>query len=145
MISTLLQVLVSVGVLNWQMSNIEHICQPHQAQKFTCPGVNTFFSASVFWGVIGPKRVFDGLYPILRWCFLIGALLPFPLYALKRYYPRSLKYFQPTVIIGGMLNYAPITLLISPLVFMSLGFSTHTFVKDILSGGRSTITFFLLH
>lgn len=110
MISTLLQVLVSVGVLNWQMSNIEHICQPHQAQKFTCPGVNTFFSASVFWGVIGPKRVFDGLYPILRWCFLIGAILPFPLYALKRYYSRSLKYFQPTVIIGGMLNYAPYNL-----------------------------------
>lgn len=110
MISTVFQVLVSVGIVNWQISNVEDLCKPHQAQKFSCPGGNTFFSASVFWGVIGPKRVFSGLYPILQWCFLIGAILPIPFYLLKKYFPRKTRYFQPTLIIGGMLQYAPYNL-----------------------------------
>ncbi|VVT58648.1 uncharacterized protein SAPINGB_P006314 [Magnusiomyces paraingens] len=109
-ISTLFQVLVSVGVVNWQISNIEDLCTSHQEQKFTCPGPNTFFSASVFWGVIGPKRVFGGLYPILQWCFLIGALLPIPFLMLRKFFPKTMRYFQPTLIIGGMLQYAPYNL-----------------------------------
>lgn len=109
-ISTIFQCLVSIGVVNWQISNIEGICTKTQAQKFTCPGPNTFFSASVLWGVIGPKKVFNGLYPILQWCFLIGALAPFPFLALKKYFPRQTHYFQPTLVIGGMLIFAPYNL-----------------------------------
>lgn len=106
-ISTIFQCLVSIGVVNWQISNIDGLCESNQAQKFTCPGPNTFFSASVFWGVIGPKKVFSGLYPILQWCFLIGALAPFPFLALRKYFPRQTRYLQPTLIIGGLLSYAP--------------------------------------
>lgn len=109
-ISTFFQSLVSIGIVNWQISNIEGLCTSTQAQKFTCPGPNTFFSASVFWGVIGPKKVFSGLYPILQWCFLIGGLAPIPFLILRKYYPRQTHYFQPTLIIGGMLNYAPYNL-----------------------------------
>lgn len=109
-ISTIFQCLVSIGVVNWQISNIDGICTSTQAQKFTCPGANTFFSASVLWGVIGPKKVFGGLYPILRWCFLIGALAPFPFLALRKYFPKQFYYFQPTLVIGGMLQYAPYNL-----------------------------------
>lgn len=109
-ISTLFQCLVSLGVVNWQLSNIDGICTKHQSQKFTCPGPNTFFSASVLWGVIGPKKVFNGLYPILQWCFLIGALAPFPFLALRRFFPKVMHYFQPTLVIGGMLQYAPYNL-----------------------------------
>lgn len=109
-LSTIFQCLVTIGVANWQMSNVEGICTPHQAQKFTCPGINTFFSASVLWGVIGPKKVFNGLYPILQWCFLIGALATIPCLILKKYFPKWTRYFQPTLIIGGMLQYAPYNL-----------------------------------
>lgn len=110
MISTIFQVLVSIGVVNWQISNVEGLCTPTQAEKFTCPGPNTFYSASVLWGVIGPKRVFKGIYPILQWCFLIGAVLTIPMLLVKRWFPRQTKYFQPTLIIGGMLTYAPYNL-----------------------------------
>ncbi|KAF5097000.1 hypothetical protein D0Z03_001503 [Geotrichum reessii] len=110
MISTIFQCLVSVGIVNWQISNIEGLCTSKQPQKFSCPGANTFFSASVFWGVIGPKKVFNGLYPILQWCFLIGALAPIPCLLAKRYFPKATRYFQPTLIIGGMLQFAPYNL-----------------------------------
>lgn len=110
MISTIFQVLVSIGVVNWQISNVDGLCTRTQAEKFTCPGPNTFYSASVLWGVIGPKRVFKGLYPILQWCFLIGAVLTIPMLILKKFFPRKTKYFQPTLVIGGMLTYAPYNL-----------------------------------
>ncbi|ODQ82656.1 hypothetical protein BABINDRAFT_5591, partial [Babjeviella inositovora NRRL Y-12698] len=111
MLATVVQCFVSLGVMNWVLSNVDGLCTPHQAQKFSCPNDRSFFSASIIWGVIGPKRVFNGLYPILKWCFLIGALLPIPCYAFRRYGPKSVtRVFQPTLIIGGMLNFAPYNL-----------------------------------
>lgn len=69
---------IQLGVLNFQLNGgIRDYCSPTNAQKFTCPNGRTFYSASVLWGVIGPKKVFTGLYPILQWCFLIGFLLAF--------------------------------------------------------------------
>ncbi|VVT54355.1 uncharacterized protein SAPINGB_P004034 [Magnusiomyces paraingens] len=108
--ATIFQVLVAVGVVNWQLSNVDQFCTPEQPQRFTCPVANSFFSASVFWGVIGPRRIFDGLYPVLRWCFLIGGLLPFPIAFLRRRFPRYTRYVHPTLILGGMLGYAPYNL-----------------------------------
>lgn len=109
-IATIFQVLVAVGVVNWQISNIKELCTPQQPQRFTCPNVNTFFSASVFWGVIGPRRVFDKLYPVLRWGFLIGGLMPFPFWLLRRRFSRAMMYVHPALILGGMLGYAPYNL-----------------------------------
>ncbi|GAA6030608.1 hypothetical protein NBRC10512_007749 [Rhodotorula toruloides] len=44
-----------------------------------------FFSASVIWGLIGPKRFFSGQYHVLYWGFLLGALLPLvPWYIYRR-------------------------------------------------------------
>ncbi|BGP25943.1 hypothetical protein JCM10295v2_004886 [Rhodotorula toruloides] len=44
-----------------------------------------FFSASVIWGLIGPKRFFFGQYHVLYWGFLLGALLPLaPWYIYRR-------------------------------------------------------------
>ena len=103
---------IQLGVLNFQLNGgIRDYCSPTNAQKFTCPNGRTFYSASVLWGVIGPKKVFTGLYPILQWCFLIGFLLAFPCIVMKKYAPRKyMKYFEPSVIIGGCLHYAPYNL-----------------------------------
>ncbi|CAH6723725.1 oligopeptide transporter 2 [[Candida] jaroonii] len=99
---------IFLAVINFQINSIEDYCSPTQPQKFVCPGVRTFYSASITWGVIGPKKVFGGLYPILQYCFLIGALLPIPCILFKKYGPKSVaKYFQPTLIMGGFLNFAP--------------------------------------
>lgn len=98
-------------MVNFQINDVEDFCLPHQKQKFSCPGSNTFFSASVLWGVIGPKRVFDGLYPVLKYCFLIGFLVAITCLIFKLYAPRKwTKYFEPTVFIRGMLVFAPYNL-----------------------------------
>lgn len=111
MLSVFIGSFVSLGILNFQLTDIKDYCEPSNKQKFYCPGAKTFYSASVLWGVIGPKRVFNGLYPVLQYCFLIGFLLTIPCVLFKWYAPKKLtKYFQPTVIIGGFLIYAPYNL-----------------------------------
>ncbi|KHC61253.1 OPT family small oligopeptide transporter [Candida albicans P75016] len=112
LLSIFISSFIQLGILNFQINGgIKDYCEPGNTQKFTCPSSRTFYSASVLWGVIGPKRVFNGLYPILRWCFLIGFLIAFPCIAIKKWGPRKyVKYFEPSIIIGGFLNYAPYNL-----------------------------------
>ncbi|KAG7663267.1 OPT2 [[Candida] subhashii] len=111
LLSVFITSFVQLAVLNFQIENVADFCEPTNEQKFTCPGTRTFYSASIMWGVIGPKKMFTGLYPILQWCFLIGFLLAFPCIAFKKYGPRKLaKSFEPSIIIGGMLNYSPYNL-----------------------------------
>lgn len=110
LVSSTLQVFVALGVINWQIENVENICTSKAANKFSCPKELNFYSSATFWGVIGPKRVFNGLYPVLQYCFLIGFLLVFPCLLAKRYFPRVTKYFEPVLIIGGLYQYAPYNL-----------------------------------
>ncbi|KAI5967420.1 hypothetical protein CANMA_003063 [Candida margitis] len=111
MLSILIASFLGLAVLNFQIANIPNYCAPNNTQKFTCPGATVFYNASILWGVIGPKKVFGSLYPILQWCFLIGFLLAFPCIAFKKYGPKKYtKYFQPTLMVGGFLFYAPYNL-----------------------------------
>lgn len=108
-VATITSAIVTVGVINFQLSKYKGICTLNQPQKFTCPDERSFFSASVVWGVLGPKRVFEGLYPALRYCFLIGVFIPIPFFLAQKYGPfkRVTKFFHPLVILGGMICYAP--------------------------------------
>lgn len=45
-IATLVSTFVSTGVFNFQMTKIANVCTPEAAFKFTCPGINTFFTAA---------------------------------------------------------------------------------------------------
>lgn len=103
---------IQLAVLNFQVNGgIKNYCDPLNTQKFTCPGTRTYYSSSVLWGVIGPRKVFGGMYPILQWCFLIGFLGAIPCILIKKYGPRKyVKYFEPSIVIGGFLNYAPFNL-----------------------------------
>lgn len=112
-LATLVQALVVLGVANWQISNYNGICEEDQAQNFTCPNESIYYSASVIWGVIGPRRVFDGIYPILKWCFLIGTFIPVPFYLIHRYASpkwQFLKRLDGLLIVLGFLNFAPYNL-----------------------------------
>ncbi|KAF3985775.1 hypothetical protein FT663_04177 [Candidozyma haemuli var. vulneris] len=111
MLSMFINCFVSLAVMNFMIDNVEDYCTPQSNQKFYCPSSNVFFSASVLWGTIGPKKVFGGLYPLLEWCFLMGAAATIPCILFKKFGPKKYtKYFQPTLIIGGMLVYAPYNL-----------------------------------
>lgn len=112
LISTMISVIVALGIANWQIDNVPDICDPKQKDKLLCPGANTFFYLSIQYGEIGPAKVFTGVYPVLKWCFLLGALLVIPCAWFKKNGPAALtRYFQPTIILGGFLAYAPYNLL----------------------------------
>ncbi|KAJ7484142.1 OPT-domain-containing protein [Mycena latifolia] len=106
--ATVISSFVCVGILNFQMTKIAGVCTPDQVDHFTCPGIQTFFTASVLWGTLGPKRMFGsgGLYNGLLWCFLIGAVLPIPIYLLRKRV-RALEYFHLPVLLSGGLIWAP--------------------------------------
>lgn len=111
MVATFVSTFVCIGILNFQMTGIEDVCSPTQKDRFTCPGQNTFFTASVLWGTLGPKRMFGSgaIYNGLVYCFLIGFILPFIFYFARRWIP-VLKYFHLPVFFLGALVWAPFNL-----------------------------------
>ncbi|CEL58319.1 Glutathione transporter 1 OS=Schizosaccharomyces pombe (strain 972 / ATCC 24843) GN=pgt1 PE=1 SV=1 [Rhizoctonia solani AG-1 IB] len=109
-IASLVSCFVVVGVQAWMFEHIPNLCDINQPNKFTCPGVRVFGTASLIWGGIGPARTFNPgqiFYP-LTFCFLIGAVLPIPLYFLARRYPHSwFKYVNMPVVFTGTGNLPP--------------------------------------
>lgn len=108
MMMVLVQTFVTLGVLNWSIYNISDYCSPNQSAHFTCPDAVTYYNSSVLWGAIGPKRIFESIYPILKWCWLIGAVIGVVLGVWKLVLPKFYPvWFNPLLVIGGMLNMAP--------------------------------------
>ncbi|RDW32775.1 OPT oligopeptide transporter protein-domain-containing protein [Yarrowia lipolytica] len=129
--ATMVNGLVTIGVIQFQLTKIEHFCDikyQKEHEKFTCPNERTFFTASVIWGLFGPKRMFDNQYPVLRWAFLMGfgvfllfwgvqTVLP---WALVKKYPqkeRKIRKWQdrlmmvnPVLVAFGGLSWAPYNL-----------------------------------
>ena len=70
---------VQLGVQSWMFTNIPGMCDPKQKDGFICPSTEVFGTASIIWGVIGPKRIFSSgqIYNKLLWFFLIGAFVPY--------------------------------------------------------------------
>jgi OPT family oligopeptide transporter len=46
-------------VQDWMLENIEDVCTPQQKDGFRCNSSNTFATASLIWGGIGPARLFS--------------------------------------------------------------------------------------
>ncbi|KAJ7615908.1 OPT-domain-containing protein [Roridomyces roridus] len=109
--ATIISAFVCTAILNFQMTKITGVCTPTQPDKFTCPGINTFFTASVIWGLLGPKRMFGpgGTYNHLLWFFLIGAILPIPIYLLRKRV-KALHYFHLPIFLVGALQWAPLSM-----------------------------------
>ncbi|KAJ6628594.1 OPT-domain-containing protein [Mycena sp. CBHHK59/15] len=106
--ATLVSSFVCIAILNFQMTKIADVCSPDQIDHFTCPGINTFFTASVLWGTLGPKRMFGagGIYNSLLYCFLIGAVIPIPFYFMRKRF-KVLEYLHLPVVLAGGLSWAP--------------------------------------
>ncbi|KAM7271138.1 hypothetical protein ACFE04_030352 [Oxalis oulophora] len=63
----------------------------HQDSPWTCPKYRVTFDASVIWGLVGPRRLFGPgrLYRNLVSLFLIGAVLPVPIWVFSRMYSEK--------------------------------------------------------
>ncbi|KAL5530115.1 hypothetical protein ACEPAF_6372 [Sanghuangporus sanghuang] len=95
---------VQLGVQEWLFENIPDICTKHQPDKFTCPNTQVFGTASIVWGVIGPKLQYSAgeLYHSLTYFFLIGAVAPIIPWALTKRWPNSIcRYVNLPVIFAG--------------------------------------------
>ena len=101
--------LSSLGVLDWALANITHVCTSAASNGFSCPYSTTHFNTSLIWGAIGPRRYFSNQigYQALLYFFIIGAILPIPVYYFSRRYPNSFwKRIHIPLFLGG-LNYIP--------------------------------------
>ncbi|KAH8434254.1 uncharacterized protein LDX57_011892 [Aspergillus melleus] len=101
--------LSSASVLTWALGHIEGVCTSDAVNNFSCPFSRTHFNTSLIWGAIGPRRYFTSQvgYSALLYFFIFGAVLPIPVYLLKRRYPNSLwRRVHIPLFLGG-LNYLP--------------------------------------
>ncbi|CAF3444181.1 unnamed protein product [Rotaria socialis] len=89
LIGTILAGIVNFLTANYLMNSIPHICT-RENPRWTCPNANTFFSASIIWGAIGPIKMFGkgSIYSYLLYGFLIGAILPIITWSLTKKYPN---------------------------------------------------------
>jgi OPT family small oligopeptide transporter len=107
-----------LGVQSWMFSTIPDMCSSTQKDGFTCPSMEVFGTASIFWGVIGPQRLFSSgqLYHAVMVFFIIGAVSPILGWLAMKRYPNSfIRYMNFPLIFNGTykippasaLNYVP--------------------------------------
>lgn len=88
----------------------KNVCTAEASFNMSCPGINTFFTASVFWGTYGPLKLFgpNGHYKKLLIGFPVGFVLPFmTFYASKWTKSRYVRALHPVALCYGGLNWAP--------------------------------------
>ncbi|RAK95685.1 OPT oligopeptide transporter family [Aspergillus ibericus CBS 121593] len=110
LVATILGSFVSLGVNVWALDNISDVCSLDQPQKFTCAGARDFYTSSVIWGAIGPRRLFGSgqIYNPLLYGFLVGALLPIPFYVFTKWWPRSgWRYVYIPLVFYGCADLSP--------------------------------------
>ncbi|KAK9327454.1 OPT oligopeptide transporter protein-domain-containing protein [Lipomyces starkeyi] len=105
LLATLIQVFITMVANVVLTSSFDDLCSPDQSNRFVCPFPNALYTATLVWGVVGPKRIFAQLYPMLKWAFLIGVLAGAPvfylrLFAIKRF--PFVKNFNPIMFLAGM-------------------------------------------
>ncbi|GMM51601.1 Opt2 protein [Starmerella bacillaris] len=111
---------VQSGLMLWQATpgSIDNLCSLDNAttNKFTCQDIRVYFNAAVQWGTIGPRRIFQGLYPNMPYTFLVGALYPIPFWLVRRYlvkYARDHKWGAPKEGGGRFRNFTYVRYLFS--------------------------------
>ncbi len=106
-LGTFVTVFTNIALLRWEFTGIDNYCSPEQSQKFTCQTARRSFASSILWGTLGPKIYFDGLYPKLKYCFLIGFFLPFPVWLTEKYYKKHFRRWNVLLVLSGFSAWAP--------------------------------------
>ena len=95
---------------NFIMS-INDVCTADAPFRFSCPYQTSFYTATIFWGVISPKKLFGPgkEFNLMLLGFPLGFVLVFVAWAMRRLFPRSrvIRYFHPVMFIMGSVSYAP--------------------------------------
>ncbi|KAJ5197519.1 OPT oligopeptide transporter [Penicillium cf. viridicatum] len=110
-IAAFVSAFVCTGVMNFQITKIPDMCQPNQPDRFTCPGVNTYFTAAVLFGSLGARKKFgaNGTYTTLLSAFPIGLALPFVFQFIQKRLPRNHWFgrVHPVMFLAGGMHWSP--------------------------------------
>ena len=108
---TVVMTFIFTGMLNFTMNDIPGFCTAEAQWKLTCPGIETFFTASVFWGLLGARRMFGkhGLYQFFMYGFLVGFVVVALYWLAVRYFPRNklLRSFHPVLFVFASADWSP--------------------------------------
>ncbi|KAJ3852991.1 OPT oligopeptide transporter [Lentinula lateritia] len=107
-----------LGVQAWMFTNIQGMCDQDQPDGFICPSTTVFGTASIIWGVIGPRRIFSRgtTYYGLLFFFVAGFLAPLGAWLVSLKWPNSwIRYVNFPVVFTGTgllppatsINYVP--------------------------------------
>ncbi|KAK7433014.1 hypothetical protein QQZ08_000487 [Neonectria magnoliae] len=113
-VATIVSAFVCTGVMNFQITRIPNICETDQKDKFTCPGVETYFTAAVLFGSLAPRRVFGegAQYTAMLASFPVGLAFPIVYYYATRHLPKThwLTKLHPVVLLSGGHTWSPYNL-----------------------------------
>lgn len=113
-IKAIVSAFVCTGVMNFQITQIPEMCSPNQKDKFTCPNLQSYFTAAVLFGSLGARRVFGSgaQYTALLAAFPAGLLFPVIHFYATRRLPKThfLTKIHPVVILSGGHTWAPYNL-----------------------------------
>ncbi|OAQ26205.1 OPT superfamily oligopeptide transporter [Linnemannia elongata AG-77] len=80
---TLVGAFVNLQVLDWVLHyNRDALFDTNPQSGWSFRNLDLFFSASLLWGAISPKLLFEqgSIYQFLPYCFLIGVFIPIPVW-----------------------------------------------------------------
>lgn len=106
-VGTLISSVTYVSTAWWLMETIPDICETTSSggTVWTCPTDNVFYSVSVIWGLVGPRRIFggEGTYGLINWFFLVGAIAPLLVWLAQKLFPRQewIRLVNMPVLIGA--------------------------------------------
>ncbi|EHK24985.1 uncharacterized protein TRIVIDRAFT_61734 [Trichoderma virens Gv29-8] len=113
MVPTLVSTFVCVGIVSYQV-HLKDICTDQAPFKLTCPFENSFFTAAVLWGTVGPKRLWGvgGQYSETLIGFPLGIAVVVIFWLLGKYFPRNrvIRATHPVALLNGALYWAPYNL-----------------------------------
>ncbi|KAK9452720.1 OPT oligopeptide transporter protein-domain-containing protein, partial [Dipodascopsis uninucleata] len=100
-IAVCVQIFVTLAAV-YVVLGLPDVCTLTQVNKFTCPYSQGIYTAALLYGVVGPDRILNTVYPTIKYCFLIGACLGVFFAVVRKYFPRQTKFIHPVVIISGV-------------------------------------------
>ena len=75
LLSVCINCFIFIGILNWMVTSFDNgtLCTWDNPQHFVCTDAVLVFATAVEYGAFGIRNMFT-LYPIMPWCFLMGAV-----------------------------------------------------------------------
>ncbi|TFK61872.1 small oligopeptide transporter, partial [Pluteus cervinus] len=99
-VATIVAGTTQLGVQSWCLLDAKRVADA--VDSFVCAGTQVFGTASIIWGVIGPKLQFSKgqVYYALTFFFLIGAACPVILWMITRKYPNTILNYLNLIFTG---------------------------------------------